>query len=115
MACHINDAHLDKAILCIFAIRDIDPREELTFSYGGSDGEDDDVPGTAQVVGAFSTFRSKSSKTTNPTHIQGKVTATKKIHQQCECGSRNCKGIIFKTPTPLGDDDLFLPELSPAL
>ena len=50
MSCHINDAHVHKAILTLFAIKDIEARQELTFSYMGSaddDDDDDDEPDQA--------------------------------------------------------------------
>ncbi|KIJ60316.1 hypothetical protein HYDPIDRAFT_97177, partial [Hydnomerulius pinastri MD-312] len=35
VACHINDADVNKPLLTIFTIRDVDPWEELCFSYYG--------------------------------------------------------------------------------
>ncbi|THH16578.1 hypothetical protein EW146_g4087 [Bondarzewia mesenterica] len=43
-ACYINEANLDKPLLTVFTCRDVDPFEELCFSYHGNpdDMEDED-------------------------------------------------------------------------
>ncbi|KAJ8590683.1 hypothetical protein M405DRAFT_736433, partial [Rhizopogon salebrosus TDB-379] len=34
-ACYINEANIDKPMLTIFTVREVEPLEELSFSYMG--------------------------------------------------------------------------------
>ncbi|EMD37434.1 hypothetical protein CERSUDRAFT_49786, partial [Gelatoporia subvermispora B] len=49
--CYINDANIDKPLLAIFTLRDVEPREELCFSYYGFD-DDNDPEGQVTSLGA---------------------------------------------------------------
>ena len=41
-ACYINEANVDKPLLAVFTRRDVEPGEELCFSYSGLPSDDDD-------------------------------------------------------------------------
>ncbi|RXW11269.1 hypothetical protein EST38_g14586, partial [Candolleomyces aberdarensis] len=66
--CYINEANIGKPLLVVFAIRDIEPHEEICFSYVG-DG-DDDLGEAAQKDGA--------------------------VYKACQCGAPSCSGKMFK-------------------
>ncbi|THH04749.1 hypothetical protein EW145_g5290 [Phellinidium pouzarii] len=78
-ACHINDADVEKALLAMFAERDIDAGEELCFSYLGA-GNDEDPIETKAVAGSPGKKAAKSKE---------------KVYQQCYCGAKNCSGKLF--------------------
>lgn len=40
--CYVNESNMDKPLLTVFARRDIEPFEELCFSYNGSNPGDSD-------------------------------------------------------------------------
>ena len=40
-ACYVNDANIDKPLLAVFTERDVEPYEELCFSYSGPPDADD--------------------------------------------------------------------------
>ncbi|KAL5495686.1 hypothetical protein ACEPAI_1149 [Sanghuangporus weigelae] len=64
-AVYINDANVEKALLGIFALKDIDAGQELTFNYYGEMDEEDKDRGEDQA------------------------------YQKCLCGARNCYGKLF--------------------
>ncbi|KAL5518555.1 hypothetical protein ACEPAH_238 [Sanghuangporus vaninii] len=64
-AVHINDANIEKALLGIFALKDIDAGQELTFNYYGEMDEENKDKGEDQA------------------------------YQKCLCGARNCYGKLF--------------------
>ncbi|KAI5124401.1 hypothetical protein M0805_008286 [Coniferiporia weirii] len=78
-ACHINDADVEKALLTIFAERDISAGEELCFSYLGDD-DNNDGDDTKSILGS-----------------PGKKAAPSrdKVCGRCECGAPNCTGVLF--------------------
>jgi len=41
-ACYINEANIDKPLLAVFTRRDVEPGEELCFSYSGLPNDEDD-------------------------------------------------------------------------
>ncbi|KAH9978866.1 hypothetical protein BGW80DRAFT_1165552, partial [Lactifluus volemus] len=69
-ACYVNEANLDKPLLALFTRRDVLPWEELCFSYTGyeSDEEEDDP------------------------HVNNGDA----VYAPCLCGTRKCKGYMFK-------------------
>ncbi|KAL1657755.1 SET domain-containing protein, partial [Schizophyllum commune] len=72
VAAYVNESDLAKPLITFFARRDIQPGEELTFSYYGVDedsGEDDD----------------------NGTTVEDEI-PSEEIHVPCLCGARKCKG-----------------------
>lgn len=78
-ACYINEANIDKPLLAVFARRDIEPGEEICFSYSGlphddsddesDDGSDDQAPGRDADAAIF---------------------------VSCRCGAARCTGVMFK-------------------
>ncbi|KAH8120620.1 hypothetical protein DFH11DRAFT_1561071 [Phellopilus nigrolimitatus] len=77
-ACHINDACLEKALLTIFSLKDINAGEELCFSYAGDEGDDD--------KGQTAVMDSPGKKATKQTD---------EVYRKCECGAPNCRGVLF--------------------
>jgi len=77
-ACYINDANIDKPLLAVFTQRDVEPLEELCFSYSGAPDADD----VADKVPL-------QSSPTNPPRKDA-------IYTPCRCGASNCTGIMFK-------------------
>ncbi|KAG6868398.1 hypothetical protein C0993_003634 [Termitomyces sp. T159_Od127] len=75
VSCYINDSDLQKPLLTVFAKRDIEPFEELCFSYSGEDGSDEN-DGEA----------SRSSPA-------GDKDA---VYVKCACKASNCTGYMFK-------------------
>ncbi|KLO16052.1 SET domain-containing protein [Schizopora paradoxa] len=63
-----NDADLSKPLFALFTKKDVALGEELTFSYSGEDDEDLDEVMRNQ----------------------------KPLYQDCYCGSKNCRGYIFR-------------------
>ncbi|KAI0665962.1 hypothetical protein C8Q78DRAFT_985350 [Trametes maxima] len=69
-ACYINEANLDKPLLTIFTSRDVDPYEELCFSYFGPVDDED--------------LKTKDPKKDDAVYIT------------CQCGASNCRGTMWK-------------------
>ena len=71
--CYINESDIQKPLLVVFSIRDIEPDEEICFNYQGrypGDEDDDD---------------------TQEEEIDVDIPKDK-IYQKCECGAPNCRG-----------------------
>ncbi|KAI5989008.1 hypothetical protein EDD15DRAFT_2171820 [Pisolithus albus] len=66
-ACYINDADINKPLLAVFTIRDVEPWEELCFSYYGD---------TEQAKGKL-------------------IAREDAVYVACSCGSANCLGKLF--------------------
>ncbi|KAI6129664.1 hypothetical protein EDD16DRAFT_1470945 [Pisolithus croceorrhizus] len=66
-ACYINDADINKPLLAVFTIRDVEPWEELCFSYYGD---------TEQANGKL-------------------ISRDDAVYVACSCGSANCLGKLF--------------------
>ncbi|KAF8908214.1 hypothetical protein CPB84DRAFT_1870809 [Gymnopilus junonius] len=74
--CYINEGNIQKPLLVVFSRRDIEPGEEICFSYSGNgDVEGDDKEGKRD-----------------------------KVYGACKCGAKNCTGIIFRPPPSLGQE-----------
>jgi SET domain-containing protein len=78
----VNDASLDKPLLCLFTDRDVEPNQELCFSYSGpidDDTLDDDrkPPSASQVEASVK---------------QGEDDA---VYGICRCGAKRCRGKVF--------------------
>ncbi|EJF65048.1 SET domain-containing protein [Dichomitus squalens] len=69
VAGYINESNIDKPLLTIFTIKDVEPYEELCFSYFGVDEEDKPAL-AAQANGA--------------------------VYVPCRCGTAKCKGFLWK-------------------
>ncbi|KAG2128685.1 hypothetical protein DEU56DRAFT_741748 [Suillus clintonianus] len=67
-ACYINEANIEKPLLTVFTKREVEPFEELSFSYMGN--IDDDA--------------AKNAKANNDA-----------VYAECHCGSANCLGVLF--------------------
>ncbi|EGO23477.1 hypothetical protein SERLADRAFT_391489 [Serpula lacrymans var. lacrymans S7.9] len=67
VACYINEANIDKPLLTVFTSRDVEPYEELCFSYAGIDDED---PSKAEVK-------------------------RDAVYGRCYCGAIGCRGQMF--------------------
>ncbi|KAI0633592.1 SET domain-containing protein [Trametes polyzona] len=70
-ACYINEGNLDKPLLTIFTCRDVEPYEELCFSYFGPM---DDEPGSELPKGA----------------------PDDAVYVKCQCGAAICRGTMWK-------------------
>ncbi|KDR70114.1 hypothetical protein GALMADRAFT_76396, partial [Galerina marginata CBS 339.88] len=80
--CYINEGNIQKPLLAIFSRRDIEPNEEICFSYRGEyPGEEDDDDGDNN----------------GDDDDDGKSTTSKrdKIYEPCMCGAPNCKRMFF--------------------
>ncbi|KAI0000464.1 hypothetical protein BJV77DRAFT_939222 [Russula vinacea] len=66
-ACYTNEANLDKPLLALFTRREVQPWEELSFSYTGYDS-DEEVDAAARDA----------------------------VYAPCLCGAKKCKGYMFK-------------------
>ncbi|KAG6901243.1 hypothetical protein C0995_014649 [Termitomyces sp. Mi166 len=78
VSCYINDSDLQKPLLTVFAKRDIEPFEELCFSYSGESGdgsEENDGEGAP---------RSSPAGDKDAVYIK------------CACKASNCTGYMFK-------------------
>jgi [histone H3]-lysine9 N-trimethyltransferase SUV39H len=76
----VNDASLDKPLLCLFTDRDVEPNQELCFSYTGLIDDDDsldDAPSASQVEVSVK---------------QGEDDA---VYGICRCGAKRCRGKVF--------------------
>ncbi|OBZ68122.1 Histone-lysine N-methyltransferase, H3 lysine-9 specific [Grifola frondosa] len=73
-ACYINDANMEKPLLTIFTKRDVEPYEELCFSYFGDPDEDEDEAESSQE---------------SPNKVNDAVYAP------CQCGAANCRGKMW--------------------
>ncbi|KAL7280548.1 hypothetical protein ACG7TL_005480 [Trametes sanguinea] len=69
-ACYINEPNIDKPLLVIFTCRDVEPFEELCFSYFGR--LDDDT-----------------GMTTKPDKDDA-------VYVTCQCGAPDCRGTIWR-------------------
>ncbi|KAI0759836.1 SET domain-containing protein [Trametes elegans] len=71
-ACYINEANLDKPLLTIFTCRDVEPFEELCFSYFGEPDDDTGV------------------------EVPKEVKDNDAVYVSCQCGAANCRGTMWK-------------------
>ncbi|OCH88882.1 SET domain-containing protein [Obba rivulosa] len=71
--CYINESNIDKPLLAIFTLRDVEPGEELCFSYYGLDDEDE----------GNKTFSKDDA-----------------VYVKCECGAKKCRGRMWRDATP---------------
>lgn len=69
--CYINEANMEKPLLAIFTRRDVEPSEELSFSYIGSIDKD-------------TISKAKNAKKNKDA-----------VYAECHCGSANCLGVLF--------------------
>ncbi|OAX38802.1 SET domain-containing protein [Rhizopogon vinicolor AM-OR11-026] len=67
-ACYINEANFNKPLLTVFTVREVEPLEELSFSYMGQ--IDDDMVNHAKA-------------------------SNDAVYAECHCGSANCLGVLF--------------------
>ncbi|KAI9507899.1 hypothetical protein F5148DRAFT_980721 [Russula earlei] len=70
-ACYVNEANLDKPLLALFTRREVQPWEELCFSYTGYDSDEED-DGDIHVNNGDA------------------------VYAPCLCGAKRCKGYMFK-------------------
>jgi histone-lysine N-methyltransferase SUV39H len=79
----VNDASLDKPLLCLFTDRDVEPNQELCFSYVGSVDDDDDA---------------LDDEGKPPTSSQVEADAKQgddAVYGICRCGAKRCRGKVF--------------------
>jgi len=75
--CYINEGNVQKPLLVVFSIRDIDPDEEICFNYQGTyPGDDDDDDDDESDV------HEDSEKPKD------------NIYKKCLCGAKDCKGVM---------------------
>lgn len=84
-AVHINDANIEKALLGIFARKDIDAGQELTFNYYGE--MDDEVWRCPTYSMRVLTDYMLQDKDMDKGEDQA--------YQKCLCGAPNCIGRLF--------------------
>ncbi|KAF9447464.1 SET domain-containing protein [Macrolepiota fuliginosa MF-IS2] len=72
-ACYINEPDIEKPLLVVFSTRDIDPHQEICFSYTGNYPEDG--PDEEEEV--------QKEKREDPVYIE------------CKCGAWNCTGMFL--------------------
>lgn len=48
-SCYINEGDIEKPLLTIFALEDIEPNQELSFSYSGEGENDEDVVNAVRI------------------------------------------------------------------
>ncbi|KAF8625331.1 hypothetical protein AX17_006873 [Amanita inopinata Kibby_2008] len=73
--CYINEGNIEKPLLAVFTKRDIEPGEELCFSYSGDVSDDDDF----QDDSASNDGGDKNGA----------------VYAKCHCGAKNCRGRLF--------------------
>lgn len=71
--CYINEGNIDKPLLTVFARRDIEPGEELCFSYSGDPDDDESMDPSDDTGGQKNDA----------------------VYTKCYCGAKNCKGRLF--------------------
>ena len=87
---YINEANVKKPLLAIFTVKDVEPHEELCFSYHGRHDDSDD----SDEVKAVCTFpRILIDHETTLTFIQAN---NGNIYVECQCGAANCRKIMFQ-------------------
>lgn len=69
--CYVTEGNIEKPLLAVFARREIEPGEELCFSYSG-DVDDDDPDEAVSDNGADE--------------------KNDAVYARCYCGATNCKG-----------------------
>ncbi|KZP30046.1 SET domain-containing protein [Athelia psychrophila] len=69
LCCYINEGDIERPLLTIFSMVDIEPNEELSFSYSGAPDD---------------------------TEVEAAVRITSAVYAKCCCGAPSCKGIMFK-------------------
>ncbi|KDQ57539.1 hypothetical protein JAAARDRAFT_58145 [Jaapia argillacea MUCL 33604] len=72
-ACYINEDNIQKPLLTIFTFRDVEPKEELCFSYYGEQDDENGDPGSPDAPGSDAVYR------------------------PCMCGTARCTGRMWKT------------------
>lgn len=75
-ACYINDADINKPLLAVFTIRDVEPWEELCFSYYGDTEAKRESLAEQQANGKL-------------------IARNDAVYVECSCGSTNCIGKLF--------------------
>jgi len=85
-ACYINESNIDKPLLAVFTRREVEPGEELCFSYYGlpDDGSDGNNDGSDDG----SDDKSEDEAPPKDAHAA--------IFTQCRCGASRCTGVMFK-------------------
>ncbi|KAF9043087.1 hypothetical protein BJ165DRAFT_1348945 [Panaeolus papilionaceus] len=87
-ACYTNEGNIKKPLLAIFAIRDIEPKEEICFSYSGDypGEEDDEEEEGAEPPGPSQQTNDEDDESDDDDD---------RIWEVCRCGSANCRGMNF--------------------
>jgi len=78
--CYINEGNIDKPLLTVFAIRDIEENDEVCFNYSGNypgDNGDDQID--------------QSDAEGNESEMKNEA-----IYARCLCGTSKCTGVMFK-------------------
>ncbi|KJA17689.1 hypothetical protein HYPSUDRAFT_146188 [Hypholoma sublateritium FD-334 SS-4] len=83
-ACYINEGNVEKPLLVIFSLRDIEANEEICFNYQGDYPGDDDESRDGEG--------NEEGKEEGPSMA---AEARDSIYQKCRCGARNCTGMFF--------------------
>jgi len=90
--CYINDGDVEKPLLTVFTLEDVEAWGELCFSYNGAPDED-------VTVRVFSFHPVTAILTLTPEQVAA-VSATQPgngaVYVQCRCEAPSCKGIMFK-------------------
>lgn len=78
-----------EAVVEIFTKRDVEPSEELSFSYIGSIDKDTvcrllQLPNPIKLTAFFKISKAKNAKKNKDA-----------VYAECHCGSANCLGVLF--------------------
>ncbi|KAF8178477.1 hypothetical protein BJ912DRAFT_856060 [Pholiota molesta] len=80
-ACYINEGNIQKPLLAIFSLRDIEPNEEICFNYNGNYPDDDEDENDKPA--------SQDPNEQTPMEPDSRDI----IYEKCMCGAYNCTGM----------------------
>lgn len=78
-ACYVNESNIEKPLLTVFTLRDVEAYEELSFNYGGDRADDDDD--------------GEGGDDDDDGEVSGPKSGA--VYESCRCGSKKCKGGAF--------------------
>ncbi|PPQ83176.1 hypothetical protein CVT24_002431, partial [Panaeolus cyanescens] len=100
--CYTNEGNINKPLLAIFAIRDIEPKEEICFSYSGDYPDDEqDKPPSASQESKPSTKAHTQQKDENEDDGSEEDTGDEHIIWEV-CSKTACFQDTFKVTLPTG-------------
>lgn len=95
LCCYINEGDIERPLLTIFSMVDIEPNEELSFSYSGAP-DDTEVEAAVRITCQF-IYKQFAHPRGQVKAVNGDVPSAKAaVYAKCCCGAPSCKGIMFK-------------------